>query len=87
VVEHERGDGVVDGLGGQRQRADIGHGARWPGGGVPGQHAEGQVHNDGLGALGGQGPAGRPGAGSGVEHSVVASGCGRRAMSSAAIGP
>ena len=53
VVKHERGDGVIDGLGGPRQRADIGHGPRWPGGGVPGRHAEGQVHGDGPGGLGG----------------------------------
>jgi hypothetical protein len=39
VVEYERADAVVDGAAGERQDADIGDGARRPGGRVPGQHA------------------------------------------------
>src|SRR5215831_20265720 len=50
VVEHERGDGVVDRAVGERKGADVGHGGGWPGGRVPGQHAGRQVRRQRPGA-------------------------------------
>ena len=56
------------GGGRERERADVGHRAWRPGGGVPGQHDSRQVDRDWPGVPGDEGGADRPGAGSGIQH-------------------
>lgn len=60
VVKHEGGYAIVDRLGGERQRADIGDGTRWPDGRVPGQHAGRQVHSQYPGTPSDERRTGRP---------------------------